>query len=172
MPDEAQEICPWPICLYQGTLRSSQEGGRCQDDCQKGRPACKQVKPKPTPTTSRSPLKGTKSGGVRLSAAYYFYDVCDLICCALIDCNDASNLGVRHRWRDRNAGTNTVCETGAGAGNGRPPLDVDPKDRWEGPSSSSEAGCRIQDMCARAIYHHRACRSWACVAAGGAWHHP
>jgi hypothetical protein len=43
----------------------------------KGRSVCKQAKPKPKPTTSRSPLKGTKSGGVRLSAAYYFYDVCD-----------------------------------------------------------------------------------------------
>ena len=53
-----------------------EKAGAAKLTLKQGRPACKQVKSKPKPK-SRSPLKGTKSGGVRLSAAYYFYDVCD-----------------------------------------------------------------------------------------------
>lgn len=34
-------------------------------------------KPKKKISSPRSPLKGTKSGETRLSAAYYFYDMCD-----------------------------------------------------------------------------------------------
>jgi hypothetical protein len=52
------------------------KAGSAKKTAKGSRLVTKQAKPKPKPT-SRSPLKGTKSGGVRLSAAYYFYDVCD-----------------------------------------------------------------------------------------------
>lgn len=41
-----------------------------------GRPLGSKNKPKPAAAKKHTPVKGTASGGVRLSAAYYFHEVC------------------------------------------------------------------------------------------------
>ena len=54
-------------------------GGKCKKPPRQGKKLATQVK-KPvkhvTTPTKRVPVKKSKGGGVRLSAAYYFYDVC------------------------------------------------------------------------------------------------
>ena len=55
---------------------TSCKGGICKPKGKVGRPLGSKNKPKPAAAKKHTPVKGTASGGVRLSAAYYFHEVC------------------------------------------------------------------------------------------------
>ena len=64
-PTETKSMKPMTSC----------KGGICKPKGKVGRPLGSKNKPKPA-AAKYKPFKGTASGGVRLSAAYYFHEVC------------------------------------------------------------------------------------------------
>ena len=65
-PTETKSMKPMTSC----------KGGICKPKGKVGRPLGSKNKPKPAAAKKYKPVKGTASGDVRLSAAYYFHEVC------------------------------------------------------------------------------------------------